>query len=222
MKYKCCIFDLDGTLINTIHALNRTINLTLGQFGYAPIDEAHTKIFVGDGYKTFVERALVYRGDEERVHLEEALPVYCQNFEKNCLYGVEAYDGMRELLGWLKNKGIKIAVLTNKADAQAVVNIETVYGKGYFDLITGERPDMKRKPDPEGAWYTARMLGVEPKRCLYLGDTNTDMRTGIAAGMDTVGVTWGFREREELEAFHPEFLADDPRQVIEIVGGRCS
>lgn len=214
MRYQCCIFDLDGTLINTIYALNKTINLTLKEFGYGPIDEAHTKIFVGDGYKEFVKRALTYCGDEKLAHLHEALPLYCKNFEENCLYRIEAYEGMKELLDWLKKQGIKIAVLTNKANAQAVTNIETVYGKGYFDLITGEQPGMKRKPDPEGAWYTARTLGVRPEECLYFGDTNTDMKTGMAAGMDTVGVTWGFRGREELEAFHPKFLVDEPGEVL--------
>lgn len=215
--YRCCIFDLDGTLINTIHALNRTINLTLEKLGYDPLDEDDTRIFVGDGYRKFVERALISRGDKELADLEPALAVYRQVFEDNCLYRIEAYDGMRELLAFLKERGVKIAVLTNKAHAQAVDNIEAVYGKGYFDLITGEQAGLKRKPDPEGALYTARTLGVRPEECLYFGDTNTDMRTGIAAGMDTVGVTWGFRDRAELEAFAPRYIVDCPDQVIGIL-----
>lgn len=140
-------------------------------------------------------------------------------FRENCLYRIEAYDGMKELLEYLKGRGIKIAVLTNKAHAQAVDNIESVYGKGYFDLITGEGRGIKRKPDPAGAWYTAKTLGVLPGECLYFGDTDTDMKTGIAAGMDTVGVTWGFRDRAELEAFAPKYLADSPGRVIEILEG---
>jgi len=217
--YKCCIFDLDGTVINSIYALNRTINLTLERLGYAPVDEGHTKIFVGDGYKKFVERALLYRGDRELAHLDRALEVYREVFPENCLYRIEPYDGMKELLGYLKGKGIKIAVLTNKAHAQAVANIETVYGKGYFDLVTGEQDGLKRKPDPAGAFYTARALGARPKECLYFGDTNTDMETGIAAGMDMVGVTWGFRDRGELEAFNPQYIIDDPREAIGILEG---
>ena len=215
--YKCCIFDLDGTLINTVHALNKTINLMLEQLGYEPVDEACTKVFVGEGYKKYVERALIYRGDRELVNLEKALNMYCEIFEENCLYQVEAYDGMKELLAWMKDRGMKLAVLTNKAAPQAVANIEKVYGRGYFDLITGERPGLKRKPDPQGALYTAKTLGVTPEECLYVGDTNTDMETGLAAGMDTVGVTWGFRGREELEEFHPRFIVDDPREVISIL-----
>ena len=215
--YKCCIFDLDGTLINTVHALNRTINLTLEAMGLEGIDEAHTKVFVGEGYRKYVERALIYRGDETLSGLSRALPLYCRIFEENCLYRIEAYDGMKELLAFLKERGIRIAVLTNKAHAQAVDNIETVYGKGYFDLITGEHPGMKRKPDPEGALYTARTLKADPGECLYVGDTNTDMMTGAAAGMDTVGVTWGFRPRGELEVCHPAYLAHTPADIIKII-----
>ena len=217
--YKCCIFDLDGTLINSIYALNRTINLTLERMGYGPVDEAHTKVFVGDGYEKFGERALVYSGDLDLERLERALAVYREVFRENCLYRIEAYDGMRELLEYLKGRGIKIAVLTNKAHAQAVKNIEMVYGAGYFDLITGEHEGLKRKPDPAGALYTARTLDARREECLYFGDTNTDMRTGIAAGMDTVGVTWGFRDRAELEAFKPKYLVDHPSQVIDILEG---
>ena len=217
--YKCCIFDLDGTLINTVHALNRTINLTLEAMGLEGIDEAHTKVFVGEGYRKYVERALIYRGDETLSGLSRALPLYCRIFEENCLYRIEAYDGMKELLAFLKERGIRIAVLTNKAHAQAVKNIEMVYGAGYFDLITGEHEGLKRKPDPAGALYTARTLDARREECLYFGDTNTDMRTGIAAGMDTVGVTWGFRDRAELEAFKPKYLVDHPSQVIDILEG---
>ena len=112
----------------------------------------------------------------------------------------------------MKERGIRTAVLSNKGHEEAVRNIETVFGAGCFDRIAGEQEGIPRKPDPAGALYTAKALGVRPEECLYLGDSNTDMRTGIAAGMDTVGVTWGFRSREELESFHPRYLADDPRR----------
>lgn len=219
--YKCCIFDLDGTLINTVYALTRTINLTLEYFGLEPIGYEETKIFVGDGYKKFVSRAFAFRGKESPEVLEEAYPVYNRFFQENCLYRIEAYDGMKELLAYLKEQGIRIAVLTNKGQRQAVENIETVFGQGYFDMITGEREGLGRKPDPSGALYTASSLGVTPGQCLYFGDTNTDMRTGIAAGMDTVGVTWGFRGREELEQFHPMKIISHPSEVMEILGGQA-
>ena len=92
--YKSCIFDLDGTIIDTIQSMTHSISLTMGEFGYAPIDEAHTKKFVGDGYRKLVERALLYSGDNELIHYEEALLIYEKTFQENCLYKVKAYDGM--------------------------------------------------------------------------------------------------------------------------------
>lgn len=215
--YRCCIFDLDGTLINTIHALTRTMNLALETCGLGPIDDVHTKVFVGDGARNFVKRALTFCKDTELTNLEDTVRIYNRLFKENSLYRIEAYDGMRQLLGFLKSRGIKIAVVTNKAHEQAVENIELVYGEGYFDLITGEQEGLSRKPDPAGVLLTADKLGIEPWKCLYFGDTDTDMLTGIHASMDTVGVTWGFRSREELEAFSPKYIVDDPREVIAIM-----
>ncbi|KEZ90291.1 HAD family hydrolase [Lacrimispora celerecrescens] len=211
--YQCCIFDLDGTIINTIHSLAYSISLTMEHFGYGPIDEDHTKKFVGDGFKKLVERALIYSGDDNLSHYEEALAFYEDTFEKNCLYKVEPYEGMKELLTFLKGKGIKIGVLTNKGHERAVECVEAVYGKGFFDLITGEGNGVKTKPDPSGAFMTAEYLHAKPSECLYFGDTNTDMRTGINAGMDTAAVTWGFRDRSELEAFHPRYIINHPSEI---------
>ncbi|WP_077610504.1 HAD family hydrolase [Clostridium sp. Marseille-P2415] len=211
--YKCCIFDLDGTIINTIHSLAYSISQTMEHFGYKPVDEAHTKQFVGDGFKKLVERALIYSGDEKLVHYGEALAVYEEIFKKNCLYQVEPYDGMRPFLKFLKEKEIKIGVLTNKGHEQAVECVEAVYGTGFFDLITGEGNGVKCKPDPSGALMTAESFHAKPSECLYFGDTNTDMRTGINAGMDTAAVTWGFRDRDELEAFHPRYIIDHPDEI---------
>lgn len=215
--YQLCIFDLDGTLLNTIDALTFTTNETLRAFGLGPILPEQTKLFVGDGYRVLMERALNACGDRELLHYEEALPLYMENFSKYSMKGVAPYDGIPHLLEYLKDKGIKIAVFSNKPHNQAVENVEAFFGKGYFDCIRGERPETPKKPAPDGALLVCRALGVKPEDCLYLGDTNTDMKTGIAASMDTVGVTWGFRDREELLSLKPKFLVDHPSQVEEII-----
>ncbi|MEY8353749.1 HAD family hydrolase [Lachnospiraceae bacterium 54-53] len=211
--YKCCIFDLDGTIIDTLCSLSRSISLTMEHFGYGPVDEAHTRIFVGDGFKKLVERALIHSGDENLSHFEAALAFYEETFRQNCLYRVKPYPGVPELLKFLKEKGVGIAVLTNKGHERAVECVETVYGKGFFDLITGEGNGVKCKPDPSGALMTAGHFQAKPSQCLYFGDTNTDMRTGINAGMDTAAVTWGFRSRTELEAFRPKYIIDHPDEM---------
>ena len=127
---RCCIFDLDGTLLNTLDALTYTTNLTLKEFGYGPVDPEHIKQFVGDGYRTQVRRALQYSGDEALAHYEEALSSYTRLFAEHCLYHVRPYAGITELLEALKQQGIRIAVLSNKPHARAVENIEAVFGKG--------------------------------------------------------------------------------------------
>lgn len=214
VRYDLCMFDLDGTLINTLEALTYTTNLTLKPWGLGPITVADTKRIVGDGYKKQMERALILTGDQELKHYDEALIRYMELFDEHCMYRVEPYPGIRELLSALKERGIKLAVFSNKPHPMAVRNIEGVFGKGYFDMIRGQMDQVPKKPSPEGAWMITGALGVDRKRCLYLGDTNTDMKTGQAAGFDTVGVTWGFRPEEELLSFHPKFLARHPMDVL--------
>lgn len=212
---QCCIFDLDGTLLNTLDALTYTTNLVLEHFSYKAVDEAHIKQFVGDGYQMLLERALKYSGDEALVHLEESKVIYTELFARLCMYHVRPYDGIPELLEGLKQRGIRIAVLSNKPHERTVENIEEVFGKGYFDCVAGEQPGIPRKPDPAGVHRILEQLGVKPEHCLYFGDTNTDMQTGLGAGLTTVGVTWGFRDRAELESFHPQHVIDEPREVLE-------
>lgn len=217
--YKCCIFDLDGTLLNTIYALQMSVNRTLERYGLGPVSVEDTKQYVGDGYKKLIERALIACGDEKLEHYGEALEEYIKIFRDCCLYQVAPYEGIMELLEFLKAHDIKIAVLSNKSHERAVDNVNGVFGAGYFDLVSGERESegIRRKPAPDGVFMCARELGVEIKDCLYLGDTNTDMETGLAAGADTVGVTWGFRDRAELEAFCPAYIVDHPSEVVQIV-----
>ncbi len=215
--YKLCIFDLDGTLLNTVYALTYTTNRTLDEFGLRHVTTEETKKIVGDGYRMQMKRALILTGDENLSNYEKSLPLYMDNFSKYCMKDVVPYNGIPELLSSLKEMGIKIAVFSNKPHAQAVENIDKFFGKGYFDVVRGEQEGTPKKPAPDGAFAICRELGVKPEECLYLGDTNTDMKTGLSAGMDTVGVLWGFRSREELEQCHPQYIAAHPSEVEGIV-----
>ena len=214
MKYKCCIFDLDCTLVNSIHALTYCTNQALERCGVErKVTEEQMMSIVGDGYKTQMRRSLIACGDTELVHYEEILPIYMEVFAEHCLYEMHAYKGIPELLEQMKELGMKIAVVSNKPHAQAVDTTEYVFGKGYFDLIIGEKEGIPKKPDPAMALNAALAFGVRPEECMYLGDTNTDMQTGKAAGMTTVGVLWGVRGREELEQYQPDYLIAEPKEV---------
>lgn len=211
--YRCCIFDLDGTIINSLPSLKKTVDETLMELGFGPLDEVYVKRYVGDGYEILVERLLKHYGDEELSLLSQALFVYREKFKEYCLYQMAPYPGVLEFLTFLKKQGVKLAVVTNKPHERAVACVEAVYGKGFFHHILGEGPGMKCKPDPKGVWDTARALRVQVANCLYFGDTNTDMETGLRAGMDTVGVLWGFRDRSELEAYQPRYLISHPDEL---------
>lgn len=214
---RCCIFDLDGTLLNTLEALQATVNLTLAHFGYPPVGQDKIRRFVGDGYKLLVERFLLDAGDEKLTHYEEGLSVYTRIFAEHSMDGVAPYPGIRALLEELKARNIRIAVLSNKPHERTVENIEAVFGAGYFDFVAGERPEIPRKPDPAGVLDILQRFGKEPSECMYFGDTNTDMKTGLAAGACTVGVTWGFRDREELLSFSPQYVIDEPGEVLKLL-----
>lgn len=218
MKHKCCIFDLDGTLVNSIHALTYCTNMALKRCGVEKqVTEEQMMTIVGDGYKTQMRRSLIACGDTQLTHYEEILPVYMEVFAEHCLYEMHAYDGIPELLEYVKKTGMKTAVVSNKPHAQAVDTVEYIFGKGYFDAIIGERDGIPKKPDPAMALRAAEEFGVLPEECLYFGDTNTDMQTGKHAGMTTVGVLWGFRDREELAQFDPDYLIETPLRMVTIL-----
>lgn len=214
---KCCIFDLDGTLLNTLGALSYCISRTMNELGYGDIDEEHTKIFVGEGYKEFVRRALIYSGDTNLKHFETASEIYLEIFEKYSMRNVRPYPGMEAVLKNLRSRGIRLAVLTNKPQERAEENIFNIFGKDIFERVCGEREGILLKPDPGSLNQLIADLGINKEEVLYFGDTSTDMQTGKNAAVKTVGVLWGFRSREELENFQPDHLIMQPEDIEKLI-----
>lgn len=214
--WKVCVFDLDGTLADTLESLHYCTNAALEFCGLNGRPKEEYKNMVGDGAVMQIKRALTAAGDPKLQHLDQALDKYREIFAKHCMYQVKPYDGIPELLSWLKEKKIHIAVLSNKPHAQTVDVVESLFGKNYFDRIQGQVEGLKKKPSPDGALLLAKEFGAEPEECLYLGDTNTDMQTGNAAGMYTIGVTWGFRSRKELVENKADALIDHPMELCRL------
>ena len=133
------------------------------------------------------------------------------------MYGVRPYEGMEEALAELKDKGIRLAVFTNKPDTAAGVAIKAAFGRDLFDLVQGDSGSYPLKPDPAGALAISRLFGVSPEECLYFGDSATDMKTAHAAGMIPVGCLWGYRTREELTESRAAFLIDAPDEIPGLV-----
>lgn len=212
------IFDLDGTLLNTVPALQKSMNLTLKEFGLPEITEEEVKRFVGNGSRNYAIRSL-HRFEKDDPHLIEAVyRRYLEIFDLNSTSGIHPYDGMPEAVESLKRRGIRLAVLSNKPQKQTEDNIFACYGDRLFETVRGEMPGIPLKPDPASLNRLLSDLGLLPEECLYFGDTGTDMETGTTAGLHTIGVLWGFRGREELEVWKPAMIIEHPSEIAGIPG----
>lgn len=214
--YKAAIFDLDGTIADTLESIAIATNKTLEACGYQAIDIEQYKYFAGDGADTLIRRALIAAGDEKQNNFEKAYEIYKGIFEIDCTYKVTVFDGIKETLQQMKQKGMKLAVVTNKPHLRAVTVVEYLFGKNYFDEIIGQQEGMPKKPDPTSVLLVAKRMQVPVEQCVYVGDTNVDMQTGNRAGMYTVGVLWGFRERKELEENGACQIVERPEELLEI------
>ena len=215
--YKACIFDLDGTLTNTLESLTYSVNTTLQELGLSSITREQCRAFVGNGPRPLLEQSLRAVGDLNLIHIEQAVEIYARVFQEGCMYKVEPYEGILELLAALKQIGLRLAVLSNKPHAQTNKIVAQFFEAGTFDLIEGLKPEVPRKPDPTAALSIAQSLGAVKEECIYIGDSDTDMMTGNNAGMVPVGVTWGFRDREVLVAHGAKYLIDHPEELLEII-----
>lgn len=213
--FRLCIFDLDGTLTDTLDSLTYSVNLTLEEMGYPALERSKCRAFVGNGSRVLIEKALKASGDTTLSRIEEGMEVYDRVFDANCTYHVTPYDGIVESLQALKEKGMKLTVLSNKPHRQAVHVVEEVFGKEMFDWVQGQQEGIPRKPDPYAAIQIAEKFGVKPEECVYIGDSEVDVATGTAARMKTLGVTWGFRSVEQLKEAGATILLDRPVQILE-------
>ncbi len=215
--YKACIFDLDGTLTDTLESLAFSVNETMKEIGMPQITEDQCRQFVGNGAKVLIEKTLRAAGDENLNRFEEAFEVYGRIFDDNCTYKVKPYDGIPEMLHQMKERGMKLGVLSNKPDRQAVHVVSEIFGTDTFDIVQGQKEGVPRKPDPAAALSIAGQFGISPKEAIYIGDSEVDAATGKAAGMDTILVSWGFRPKEELREAAPEWIVDRAEEIMAII-----
>lgn len=211
---KAVIFDLDGTLADSLESIQYSANYAIGTCGFPPISLEKYKLFVGDGADTLIKRCLAYSGDIDGTFFEKAFLQYQIFFKDHCMYQVKPYEGITDMLAKLKEKGIRIAVFSNKPHSRTVDVVESLFGKGYFDEVLGQTEERPKKPHPEGVYVLAEKLGVTMDEVVYVGDTSTDMMTGKNAGATTVGVLWGFRDRQELEKYKADVIIDKPSDIL--------
>lgn len=214
---KACIFDLDVTLTNTLESMTYSVNLTLEEMGLSKITKDQCRLFVGNGARVLMEKSLKAAGDTDASRIEEGMEIYGRIFDRNCTYHVTPYEGIPEMLKALKDKGIHLAVLSNKPDRQTVKVVKAIFGEELFDYAQGQKEGIRRKPEPDGVWYLIEQMHVSKEECLYIGDSEVDAATGRNAGLKTIGVLWGFRDRKTLETAGADDLIDRPDELLQFV-----
>ena len=214
---KACIFDLDGTLTNTLESMTYSVNLALKEMGLSQITKDQCRMFVGNGARVLIEESLKLSGDPKASRIEEGMKIYGRIFDQNCTYHVTPYEGIPEMLKALKDRGIHLAVLSNKPDRQTVKVVKEIFGDNIFDYAQGQKDGIRRKPAPDGVWYLMEQMQVSKEECLYIGDSEVDAATGKNAGLKTIGVLWGFRDRKTLETAGADHLIERPEELLQFV-----
>lgn len=203
-------------MTETQESIARPINRALEHVGLSAMPVENYNYYAGDGFDNAIRRALRDAGDEDLIHFEEIRKLARAWFAEDPLYHVHPYEGILQSLEVLRRKGILLTVFSNKPHGGAVDVVETIFGKGTFDHIQGQSDAVPIKPDPTGVFEILQKYGLRKEEVLYFGDTNTDMLTAHNAGVKAVGVTWGFRPRSELEAYHADRIIDSPSAIAEL------
>lgn len=210
--FKCCIFDMDGTLSDTIRSIAYFGNKALAEIGLPPIDTETYKMLVGNGAAILVHRMLDQYGCDTEENFGKVFPKYKSDYDADFMYLTEPYNGIMELLRELKTRGIKTAILSNKPHSTAQKVSDIMFGGELIDICRGETPEVPIKPDPKGLFMLLEEFSCKPEECIYVGDTGTDVATGKAAGAFTVGVLWGFRKAPELK--DADAIISHPSEIL--------
>jgi phosphoglycolate phosphatase len=216
-NYKAVLFDLDGTLINSLHDIADSMNRVLAAKGYQTHGYDAYRYFIGRGLRNLVERTIP-EGEKTEEKVARLYQDLLSDYGANCLEKTRLYHGIPELLDELSNKGLKLTILSNKADVFTKKIAAELMANWTLEVVLGSGGDVPRKPNPGGAQMICEMLGLHPSDFLYVGDTSVDMETAVAAGMYPVGVTWGFRNRSELKEAGAKAIIDTPMQLLELLG----
>lgn len=217
MTYKAVLFDLDGTLLDTLDDLGDSMNAVLAARGFPTHPIRAFTGFVGDGVQNLVRRALPRESGSNEALVAEIVPMMRAEYARRWKDKTRPYDGVPEMLDALYAQGLRLAVLSNKPHPATVEVVKHFFPGAKFHAVFGARPDVPIKPDAGAALDVAKQLGVPPEAFLYVGDTNTDMQTAVAAGMYAVGALWGFRTADELLEAGAQVLVSHPGDLLTLL-----
>lgn len=214
MKYQLAIFDLDGTILDTLDDLADSLNHVLLQHNFPQHSADEVRMMVGNGILNLIKRALP--NGTEQATVEAVYADFNAYYKLHSADKTKPYNGITEMLEQLKARGVKLAVLSNKAD-YAVQDLCVKYFGGVFDAVAGEKEGVPKKPAPDGVDNILAELGVERKSAVYIGDSDVDLQTAKNAVTDCIAVNWGFREEKLLRENGAEIIASSPNEVFEII-----
>lgn len=216
--FRAIIFDLDGTLLDTLKGIADSMNAILVRMGFPthPVDDY--RHLVGDGRGNMIERALPVDHRDDRT-LAECSEIIAEEYSRFWPESTKVYDGIPELLNDLQQRKVPMAILSNKPDNFTQIMVKEFLADYNFTLIRGAVDDVPSKPDPASALQIAEDLEIEPEQIIFLGDTNTDMWTAKAAGMYAAGALWGFRDAEELLQCGAKTLIEKPNDLLTLLDG---
>ncbi|MDW7772034.1 MAG: HAD family hydrolase [Desulfobulbaceae bacterium] len=216
MNIKAVIFDLDGTLLNTLEDIAASANRVLEGAGLPAHPVDRYRYFVGEGMRCLIER-IVPENERSNDLINDLIRAFIRDYGNNWKVKTSLYDGIATLLDGLQNRGIKLSVFSNKPHDFTIICVREFLSRWTFRAIIGQREGKPRKPDPDGALEIARLLDVDPGMVLYLGDTATDMKTARAAGMIPAGALWGFRTEKELWENGALHVFRQPPEVLDLI-----
>ncbi|MBQ3125125.1 MAG: HAD-IA family hydrolase [Clostridia bacterium] len=214
MKYKTFIFDLDGTLLNTLDDLAESVNYAMKQCGFPKRTLDEIRRFVGNGVKKLIERALPEGTDE--AEFNKVLGEFKEHYSQNSRNKTAPYEGIMELLHTLKDNGCNLAIVSNKVDF-AVKDLRDEFFSDVIDVAIGDSDAIRTKPEPDMVYKAIDELGTDRDSCVYIGDSDVDIITAKNSGMDCISVSWGFRSRFELENCGAKMIADKPEDILKFV-----
>lgn len=212
---KCFVFDLDGTLLDTLKTINYYLSKTLTDNGFLAVSEEACRDFVGDGSKILLARALRAQGEADAERAYEMCREYISAYNAAPYYLTQPYDGIPELLAALKAREMSLAILSNKPHSSVLPIVEHFF-PGLFDIVQGAQDGLALKPSPELLFKIAEELSVSPKECVFIGDSGVDMLTAKNAGAFAVGVLWGFRSERELREEGADVLVSRADEISKI------
>jgi len=213
-NYDTIVFDLDGTLIDTLEDLKDSVNYAMNVYGFPERSLEEIRTFVGNGVGKLIERAIP-DGIENPLY-KECLKVFQDHYSKNMQNKTAPYNGIKELLAELKDRGFKMAVVSNKFDSAVKELVKEFFGD-YIKVAIGESENVSRKPAPDTVIKALAELGSAPDKSVYVGDSEVDVMTAKNSKLTCIGVTWGFRTREVLEKEGAQYIIDEPHQLLSIL-----